>query len=75
MPMRNRDMPAGAIDLPHWGRLHTGETKRERAARAAMQGVLSNPEYNQMDDSWVAWRSVSLADTLYDELEKGGSDD
>ena len=51
-----------------------GETKRERAARSAMQGLFAcgphDCTYREILED-----AVKIADALYDELEKGGSDE
>ena len=80
--MRNRDKSAhpAPSDAPD------GLTKREAAAIAAMQGLMSNSDaltsLHQAADSecgeaeaLVAKEAIRQADALFDELEKGGDDD
>ena len=66
----------------HWGAfaMNTGEgpqsglTKREYAAIAAMQGILSAEADTEggYDPKLVAADAVRMADYLFDELEKNG---
>jgi hypothetical protein len=50
---------------------HTGLTKREMFAMAAMQGILSNGvDYTMYDDQDICKGAVVHADNLLAELEK-----
>jgi hypothetical protein len=52
---------------------HTGLTKREAFAMAAMQGMLANTDFEKIIEKFgytVSYHSVSIADALLKELEK-----
>ena len=70
--MRNRDMPAGAIDLHKVRFEDAGLTKLEAAAIAAMQGLLSSwPADGALRGREVvtAKGAVAFAKALFDELD------
>lgn len=92
--MRNRDMPATAVASAIVGenpfgkpiyREHDGLSKREKAAIAAMQGILSHPpkvtaeqeeviSQSGMTPFHVAARmAIAHADALFDELDGEGT--
>ena len=70
MTIKNGDLPAMPIELSGFGQFapesHTGMTKHEQFAMAAMQGLLS--KYGVYSD--VATDSKQCADALLAELEK-----
>lgn len=75
--MRNRDLPEKGFYKPKndYGCEETfhGMTKRESAAIAAMQGLCaSSPHLEANQIALLAEASVSIADALFDELEKKG---
>jgi len=51
--------------------VHTGLTKREAFAMAAMQGYCANADVNATPEAVAGW-AVHQADFLLAELEKGG---
>jgi hypothetical protein len=78
--MKNSDLPASAltqqsindIDQGYWSDYY-GLTKREVFAGLAMQGILSNPNYeaprrNKLNG--MAIDAVAMADALLSELAK-----
>jgi len=77
--MNNRNMPANqeSITSCNDGSLvsgddisaHSGLTKLEYAAIAAMQGLLSNPTDNEYFAS-IELLAIKHANALFDELEK-----
>lgn len=73
--MKNADLPAMPIEMCGFGQFapvaHTGLTKREMFAMAAMQGILSNGvDFTAHDDKDVAQAAVIHADNLLAELER-----
>ena len=78
--MRNRDAPAGAYAGQHAGDGSDigadGLTKREAAAIAAMQGIITASDYFILDGEKAASIrqqvrvAVRVADALFDELER-----
>ena len=71
--MKNTNAPAMPIELSGFGQyapeVHTGLTKREMFAMAAMQGILSNP-YDRYTYEQLAGHAVNYAYALLAELEK-----
>ena len=71
--MKNADLPAMPIELNGFGQYapeaHTGLTKREMFAMAAMQGICSNPN-DRYTYEQLAGHAVKHADALLAELEK-----
>jgi len=49
---------------------HTGLTKREEFAKAAMQGLCANPAYDSASEEKIVGWSVRVADALIFELNK-----
>lgn len=50
---------------------HGGFTKREQLAAMAMQGILSNPDFEAMRTKAIAAESVHQADALIEALNAG----
>lgn len=46
------------------------ETKRYEFAKAAMQGILANPNWN-FNESWASLPAIQEADEILKELSKG----
>lgn len=86
--MKNGDMPASPCGESYktqqypggdWihnkkSALHSGLTKREMFAMAAMQGILSNPNDRYTYDQ-LAGHAVNYADALLAELEVNDAND
>ena len=80
--MKNADMPAMPIEFSGFGQFapeaHTGITKREMFAMAAMQGMLSHSDVMHTNDDEehenishaVAANAVLMADALLSKLEQ-----
>lgn len=80
--INNADRPAKPFQevtgmvggIPTGYKNHTGLTKREQFAMAAMQGILANQAMIDNGDrqsiEWVGAKSVMAADALLAELEK-----
>ena len=74
------DMPASPISAD--GAQAPGMTIRERMAMAALNGLLSNPEWLRYEAAHnttiikdrAAMAAVSYADALLDELERTGGE-
>lgn len=67
--LRGDDLAFPILDRQN---LRGGLTKREEFAKAAMQGILSNPHEGQPDQpAGVAPLAVKHADALIEELNKG----
>jgi hypothetical protein len=80
--MNNGDKPAAPIDfkysvahgsLKKVHEMHSGLTKREAFAMAAMQGFLAGDgfEFLAKSEETIAMWSVSMADALLAALEEG----
>ena len=71
--MRNRDTPANGEykKVNECAIQKGGMTKREKAAIAAMQGIMASSTSMNPDGSHFAKIAVKMADALFDELEKG----
>ena len=71
MNIKNGDLPAMPIELSGFGQFapesHTGMTKREQFAMAAMQGILSTMIMRPED---AAEKAVKYANALLAELER-----
>jgi hypothetical protein len=75
MKNTNGNLPAMPIELSGFGQFapesHTGLTKREQFAMAAMQGLLVNMGRNGLDSvKQVAEHASAAADALLAELER-----
>jgi|TARA_R100000027_G_scaffold67691_1_gene67819 hypothetical protein len=79
MKIKNGDMPAMPLDYQHHNTRGdyvkkglSGLTKREQFAMAAMQGILSNPywnEYGEYTPDAVSKSATEYADALLEQLE------
>ena len=80
--MNNGDMPANPVDFTYEQdvsdtcktvhEMHTGLTKREEFAKAAMQGFLASYGQHDVEDfREIAADSVNAADALLAALEEG----
>jgi hypothetical protein len=80
MKNTNGNLPATPIELSGFGQYapeaHTGLTKREQFAMAAMQGLLSNATLKPyigmsgFDSGNISLCAIVMADTLLTELER-----